>query len=248
LRYNPWLNIEDFYKNYCPNDERVNTQLLTNRISVLNFNRDHYDVVENYVKEKERTLADCKNDPLFTQIPVLSAKRKLDEMLKLKTGKEDGADWRYEDIVSELFSSLLYPHLDFAQSQSRTDSGRHIRDLIFYNNRDVDFLDDIHKEFGNQQLVFEMKNVHRIERDHINQLNRYLQPNIGNFGVLVTRNPLTKEMLQNTVDLWSAHRKCIIVLTDEDVKLMVTVYETHQRAPVEVLKKKFVEFKRACPT
>ena len=95
---------------------------------------------------------DCKNDPLFSQIPVLSAKRKLMELLKLKTGKEDGADWRYEDLSAELLSSLFYPHLDFAQTQSRTDSGRHIRDLIFYNNRDIDFLDEIFTEYKNRQL------------------------------------------------------------------------------------------------
>ena len=248
LRYSPWINYDDYFKNHCPKDELVNPDQHVERVNVLQFNIKNYGIVDSYIREKERTIEDCKNDPLFTQIPVLSAKRKFEEIQKLATGKEDGADWRYEDLVSELFSSLLYPHLDFAQSQSRTDSGRHIRDLIFYNNRDVDFLNDIYNDYGNRQLVFEMKNVKKIERDHINQLNRYLQDNIGNFGVFITRNPLPREMFQNTIDLWSAHRKCIIAITDEDLKLMVNVYETHQRAPVEVLKKKHIEFQRACPT
>ena len=43
----------------------------------LNFNRSHFDVVEAYIEEKERTFADCHNDPLFSQIPIVSAKRKL---------------------------------------------------------------------------------------------------------------------------------------------------------------------------
>lgn len=55
-------------------------------------------------------------------------------------------------------------------------------------------------------------------------------------------------MFSNTIDLWSAQRKCIIALTDSDMKLMVDVYESKQRTPVEVLKKKYIEFRRSCPS
>jgi hypothetical protein len=248
LRFTPWINFEDYFQNYCPRDEIFNPTEPVERIKVLNYNRDNYGIVEGYSKSKDRTADDCKNDPLFSQIPILSAKRKLSELLKLSTGKEDGADMRYEDISAALMSSLFYPHLDFAQTQSRTDSGRHIRDLIFYNNRAVDFLDEIFADYGNRQLVIEMKNVKKIERDHINQLNRYLQNGIGNFGVFLTRNPLPKTMYANTIDLWSSQRKCIIAITDEDLKLMVDVYESKQRSPIEVLKKKYIEFRRSCPS
>jgi len=248
LRFNPWINFEDYFQTYCPRDDIFNPSEPEERVKVLNYNRENYGVVEEYIKYKDRNAEDCKNDPLFSQIPVLSAKRKFNEILKLKTGKEDGADMRYEDLSAALMASLFYPHLDFAQTQSRTDSGRHIRDLIFYNNRDIDFLDEIFTDYGNRQLVIEMKNVKNIERDHINQLNRYLQNGIGNFGVFLTRHPLPKAMYTNTVDLWSSQRKCIIAITDEDLKLMVEVYDSKQRAPIEVLKKKYVEFRRSCPS
>ncbi|WP_199781458.1 hypothetical protein [Cronobacter turicensis] len=248
LRFNPWINFEDYFTSYCPRDEIFNPNEPEEKIKILNFNRDNYGVVDGYVKYKKRTSQDCQNDPLFSQIPVLSAKRKLAELLKLKTGKEDGADMRYEDLSADLLATLFYPHLDFANTQSRTESGRHIRDLIFYNNRDVDFLDEIFNEYDNRQLVIEMKNVKAIDRDHINQLNRYLQSNIGRFGIFLTRNPLPKAMYSNTIDLWSSQRKCIIAITDDDLKLMVDVYESKQRAPIEVLKKKYIEFRRSCPS
>lgn len=248
LRFNPFINFEDYFKSYCPKDEAHNTALQEDRVKVLNYNRENYGVVEEYIKAKQRTQEDCKNDPLFSQIPILSAKRKALELSKLKSGKEDGSDWRYEDICGDLMASLFYPNLDFAQIQSRTDSNRQIRDLIFYNNRDVDFLNDIFLEFGAKQIVFEMKNVNKIERDHINQLNRYLHEGIGNFGVFLTRNPLPKAMFSNTIDLWSSQRKCLISITDEDIKLMVDVFESKQRSPIDVLKKKYLEFRRACPT
>lgn len=248
LRFTPWLNFDDYFKDYCPKDKIFKEGEIEDKVKVLMFNRDNYGAIEEYIKSKVKSAQDCKNDPLFSQIPVLSAKRKLEEILKLPTGKEDGADWRYEDLCSDLLSSMLYPHLDFAQTQSRTESGRHIRDLIFYNNRDIDFLADIHKDYGNSQLVIEMKNVASIDRDHINQLNRYLQSGIGNFGIFLTRKPLSKAMFGNTIDLWSSQRKCIISITDEDLRLMVDVYESKQRNPIDVLKKKYIEFRRSCPS
>lgn len=247
LRFIPWINFEDYFQSYCPRD-KFNPSEPIDRVRVLNYNRDNYGIVEGYIKYKVRTTDDCKNDPLFSQIPILSAKRKLNDLLKLNTGKEDEADMKYEDLCADLLASLFYPHLDFAQTQSRTDSGRHIRDLIFYNNRDIDFLDEIFTDYGNRQLVIEMKNVKKIEREHINQLNRYLQNGIGNFGVFLTRNPLPKTMYANTIDLWSSQRKCIIAITDQDLKLMVDVYESKQRTPIEVLKKKYIEFCRSCPS
>ena len=248
LKFNPWINYENYFQKYCPRDEVFNPNEPVEKVKVLNFNRDNYGVIEEYVKYKEKNASDCHSDPLFSQIPVLSARRKLNEILKLNTGKDNGADMKYEELATQLLASLFYPHLDFAQTQSRTDSGRHIRDLIFYNNRDVDFLDEIFTEYENRQLVFELKNVKKIERDHVNQLNRYLQPNIGRFGVFLTRNPLPKAMESNIVDLWSSQRKCIIAITDEDLRLMVDVYESKQRAPIEVLKKKYIEFRRSCPS
>ena len=64
----------------------------------------------------------------------------------------------------------------------------------------------------------------------------------------MTRNPLSRAMLKNTIDLWSGQRCCIIALTDEDISLMVNVFESKQRFPIDVLKKKYIEFRRLCPS
>ena len=94
----------------------------------------------------------------------------------------------------------------------------------------------------------ELKNVREIERQHINQLNRYMADSLGRFGVLVTRNELTTAMMRNTIDLWSGQRRCIAVLSDNDLEQMVDVYESKQRSPLDVLAKKYVEFRRECPS
>jgi len=245
LRFSPWIDFDDYFANAYLVENPLKPR---ERVAVLNFNRRNYDMVQTYIRRKESRQADCRNDPLFKPIPVLSAKRKFEEIRKLPSGKSDNADKRYEDCVCQLFASLLYPQLDFAAEQSRTDSGTLIRDLIFYNNRSLDFLKDIYDDYGSRQIVMELKNVREVEREHINQLNRYLNEQLGKFGVLITRNPLPKSIQKNTIDLWSGQRRCIIALTDADLDLMVTVFESKQRLPIEVIKRAYVEFTRLCPS
>ncbi|WP_339793300.1 hypothetical protein [uncultured Imperialibacter sp.] len=248
LRYIPWVNYEDFFNNYYIKDVQKEFDGRLNRVQLLDFNRKNYDLVQSYISIKEQNTQDLKNDPLFTQIPVLSAKRKISTVLKLPTGKTDNADRKYEDLVVQTMSSLLYPHLDFAKEQSRIDSGSQIRDLIFYNNRSYNFLQEIYDTYDSKQIVFELKNVKFLEREHINQLNRYLTEQFGRFGILVTRNRPPKNILQNTLDLWSGQRRCIIILDDTDLQLMGEVYESKQRLPIEVIKSKYIEFMRSCPS
>lgn len=247
LRRAPWINYDDYADNFYFK-QIVKDGPPTDRVAVLNFNRHNYDLVQVYIKERERLQADCKNDPLFRPIPVHSATRKLASIRKLPSGKIDNADKHYEDLVVQLMASLLYPQLDFAREQSRTESGVLIRDLIFYNNRTVPFLKDIYDDYGSRQIVMELKNVKEVEREHINQLNRYLNDTFGKFGILVTRNRLTSAMFKNTIDLWAGQRKCIIVLTDEDLSLMGSVFRNRQRLPLEVIQAKYVEFTRSCPS
>ncbi len=245
LRYEPWINFDDYF-GWAQKSGREDVP--SDRVAVLTYNRHYHELVSVYLKERERAQADCKHDPLFQQLPVTSAKRKLKSIKSLPSGKSDNADRKYEDWISQLFASLLYPHLDFAVSQSRTDSNVLIRDLVFYNSRSVDFLKDIHDAYSSRQLVFELKNVKGVEREHINQLNRYLSDQFGRFGVLVTRHPLPGAIFRNTVDLWAGQRRCIVALDDSDLELMVNVFESKQRSPIDVLKKKYVEFTRACPS
>jgi len=247
LRHSPWIGFDDYFKNYIPKDDQHN-KVVWDRVALLNFNRRNYGVVQQYIALKERTAADCAVDPLFSQIPLVSAKRKLAAIQKLPSGKDQNADRKYEDLVVELLANMFYPHLDYADDQVRTDSGAQIRDLIFYMNREADFLSDIFTDYSTRQLVCEIKNVRQIEREHINQLNRYLSDEFGRFGVLVTRNPLPKAMRKNTIDLWSGQRRCIIPITDEDLSVMVDLFEDKRRPPLDVLKRSYLTFKRECPS
>lgn len=247
LRYTPWINYEDYFDNYYIKDIEKKYDGKLNRVELLNFNRHNYDIVNSYINLKEKNIKDCTNDPLFSQIPVISSKRKIKTILNLPTGKTDNADRKYEDLMVQTMASFLYPHLDYATDQSRTISGTQIRDLIFYNNRSNEFLKDIYDLYDCRQIVIELKNVAKIEREHVNQLNRYLADNFGKFGIIFTRNKIPKNIMQNTIDLWSGQRRCILILDDTDLELMSEVYESKQRLPIEIIKRKYIEFIRKCP-
>jgi len=247
LRFVPWISYEEYFEKHCPQDEISHEPENLTRVEVLQYNRDNYGVIAAYVAAKERAFQDAVNDPLFSQIPVRSARGKLAQIKKLPTGKTDGADAKYEAAVGQLLPSLLYPNLDFAKLQARTDSGVSIRDLIFYNTRRTPFLQELHADYGSKQITFEMKNVAAVERTHVDQLNRYMADELGRFGVFVCRTPLTRAIMQRAIDLWSGQRKAIVTLTDTDLEQMVEVFDSKQRDPIEVVAKKYVEFRRACP-
>lgn len=246
LRFSPWINYEDYFQNcFIKSIDGVES---IDKPQVLNYNRKNYDLVQTYLAAIERVQEDCKNDPLFKQIPIMSAERLLSDIIKIETGKSDNADKKYEHNITKLLASLLYPHLDFAQDQSRTINGVNIRDLIFYNNRDYPFLDQVFKEFECRQIIFELKNVKQVDNDNIDQLNRYLSNQFGRFGIIVSRYPILRKVYKNTIDLWSGQRKCILCLNDQDIIMMVDLFETKQRNPIDVINKKFVEFARDCPS
>ena len=108
-------------------------------------------------------------------------------------------------------------------------------------------MSEMKEKYGSRQLVVELKNVEEVTKEHINQLNRYLNPVFGSFGIILTRNRPKKSVMQHTIDLWSGQRKCILIMDDSDLELMVNVYESKQRDPIEVINRKYIDFTRKCP-
>ena len=95
--------------------------------------------------------------------------------------------------------------------------------------------------------MFELKNVNALETEHANQLHRYLHGEFGNVGLLVTRQPAPKSVTRNLVDLHSARRAMILTLDDRDLGLMVDLLEAGRR-PVDVVKRRYIEFTRLLPS
>ena len=126
LRFTPWLNFDEYFAESCPKEKLPSRPASKERVKLLSYNRKNYGAVFDCVTKKERAAGDCKNDPLFGQLPVSSAKASLSAIreLPLPGVLGEGADKTYEREMSRLLASAFYPQLDFAEAQTRTDSGR----------------------------------------------------------------------------------------------------------------------------
>jgi hypothetical protein len=248
LRHLPWINYEDYYRSHfaslvLPHDP-VRKKIAKEQ--VLSFNKANFKEIEGYVKEKEAQGLNCKPDPFFRPLQLQTVKEKYKKLRSLPTGLTDNNDKKFEELLYDILSTLLYPELEFAAKQARTISGAHIRDIIFYNDGKTPFLEDMKQRYNARQIVFELKNVKAIERDHVNQLHRYLDEEFGSFGILATRNPLPKSIQRNIVDLHSSKRVAIIAIDDSDIDLMINLFESNRR-PIEAIKKRFIDFTRQLP-
>ena len=214
---------------------------------MLAYNRAHFDIVRGYVAEREAAAAACAPDPLFTPLRLTTVKKKFAEIKALPTGRDDGADKKFEELVFDVLSSALYPELDLAGQQERTISGAHIRDVIFHNDGKTPFLTDLRDLYGARQLVFELKNVARLRRSmSISSTATSTTRRWAALGVLVARNPPRASVLRNIVDLHSSKRCAILCLDDSDLDLMVSLMDSGRPA-IEALRKKHVEFTRRLP-
>ena len=246
LRHLPWINYPDYYKSYFSRHVLPAKPLKGQvpKSDVLAHNRANYANVERYVHEREQAAALAQPDPLFEPLALSTLTGKIRRLGKLAPGIAGARE--FETIVDDILSTALYPELEFADSQVRTLSGAHLRDLIFYNDGKTTWTKDVRDTYEAKQLVFELKNVKTLETEHVNQLYRYLDSDFGRFGVLVTRNEPPRAVRQNIVDLHSSKRVTIICLTDVDLTLMLRMLEARRR-PIDVIKKKYVEFMRSLP-
>ena len=113
LRHTPWISYDGYFRDHCPQDDIAHEGEKLGRVEVLQYNAVNFGAADEYVRLRERTAADCANDPLFSQIPVLSARRKLATLRRLPTGKTDGADRevRGPDRAASAFAALSLARL-----------------------------------------------------------------------------------------------------------------------------------------
>jgi hypothetical protein len=150
LRRLPWINYGDYYRSaYAPlvlPPGRAGRAVA--KQDVLAYNRAHFDTVRSYVAEREAAADACAPDPLFAPLRLATIKKKVSEIKALSTGRDDGADKKFEELAFDVLSSALYPELDLAGQQERTISGAHIRDIIFHNDAKTPFLTDLRDQYG----------------------------------------------------------------------------------------------------
>src|SRR6266566_2086944 len=88
----------------------------------------------------------------------------------------------FEHIVRVVFNFLFIGELGEGKAQSRTepeDEGVEIRDLIFANNSESAFWQDLKRKYAASEIVVDAKNKDELTRDDLRQLYCYLKPALG---------------------------------------------------------------------
>ncbi|GCE16760.1 hypothetical protein KDK_05600 [Dictyobacter kobayashii] len=89
-------------------------------------------------------------------------------------------------------------------------------------------------------VMFENKNVEKVELEHINQTANYLGARLGMLGFVTTRKQPGDNIIQKIYAIYndtpSIPRKTILILTDEDIKLMIRLKQENNNPATHVQK------------
>jgi hypothetical protein len=247
VRRLPWINYEDFFRTDLTAFLRSRLPGSTKRGPVpkpeaIELTRAQVGLVDTYVKRKERDAQHARPDPppLLAESPD-ECESLVDQVVALPVGRD--AAYSYQRLILQLLNCLFEPELVDGEAQSRTASGVEIRDLVFANNSDLPFLRYLLTNHGNLLVVFECKNVAKLDPDDINQLANYLGDPMGRCGFIVTRQQPHERILAKIRATYSKDhpRKVLLVLTDNDLRVMTAMRRDGSRHPVDHLQRKYRE-------
>lgn len=248
VRRLPWINYDDFLQTDLSAFLRSRLVGERRRYAVrkpqaIEITRSNLAVVDSYVARKEREASQAQPDaPPLLALAGGDCTDLLASVVSLSVGHASA--YRYQRLLLQLLNCLLEPELVDGEDQVRTSTGVEIRDLVYSNNSDQPFFSYLLNTYGNLLVVFECKNVDTLTADDINQLANYLGDPMGRFGILITRNVASERILAKTRATYSKQhpRKAIIILSDEDLKIMVSMKSAGSRHPSAHLQRKYREF------
>jgi hypothetical protein len=180
------------------------------------------------------------------KIPKKSVEMKLIERLNAcPKGKEGWTE--FQDICKAILKHLYVPPLMEPFEQSRTETGLHIRDLIFDIPYSVkNFWAYIRDKFDASALVVECKNYSSpIEGNQIVISSKYLGKNrLGRFGIVFSRFDPAESAVKEVKRLWTEDGKLVLCLANNHLIKMLEL-KGKNKEPEIVIDNAIHEFLRA---
>jgi hypothetical protein len=155
----------------------------------------------------------------------------------------------FEHMVRVVFNFLFRGELGEGKAQSRTepeDEGIEIRDLVFANQAEAGFWNDLKVKYSASEIVVDAKNKDEITRDDLRQLYCYLKPALGFWGFIVCRSaqPPTMNAFNRTLCRNFEQRRGVLILCDDDLRRMVQI-KMHGQSPATYLQECMSTFIRS---
>lgn len=174
----------------------------------------------------------------------------LEEMKNLHETLPKGVEHftEYEHMVRITFNYLFTPPLGEGKHQVRTvpgDDGLEIRDIIAQNRSDDGFWKDIKDRFKADEIVIDAKNKGQITRDDLRQLYCYLKEGLSLWGIIVSRNPSSTNIVAYNRTLFKnfSKQRGVLLLSDRQLKQMVEM-KIRQREPTDYIRNLWSKFIR----
>lgn len=239
VRLLPWINYSDFYSSEAnmllpPRAPRLprypgmsrEKGLAVAKSELVQKLRGNTRVLDQYVTRKEREAAGA--EPLLHDDPEPAELRAAGEqfsarLLQLPHGNADAAE--YQRLVYEILNFLFEPELTGGVLEVATYLGTERRDIIYWNEAEHSFWAYLRDTYQSPLVMFECKNVRRLEVEHVNQVATYLGARLGMLGFIVTRSTpneaVQRKLFSVYNDSMAAPRKIILVFSDEDLRTMI---------------------------
>ena len=251
VRNLPWINYNDYFRTEISAYLRANRRKSKSKTKILSKNqvvsitRAQIERVDQYIKKKEKNASEAQPslDYLDTT-KYIQESQKLQSLLnEIPTGAAHAT--KYQQTVLEILNLLFNPELIDGEMEVRTVEGTERRDILFTNDSDQSFWDYIRNEHSSFLLMFEIKNVPRLEAAHLNQTATYLGDRVGRLGFIVTRNSPSKASQTKAFSIFndSNPRKIILFLSDADLMEMLDM-KCQSQTPMRFIQKAYRKFRQ----
>lgn len=246
VRALPWINYDDFIRgefkaylaarreasrrNTFAKEPHSTVSERSPKEAVVTITRSDIDLVDRYVRSRERAGADAQ--PTFEYLDGDVARQSHDlsaRLAALPTGREAAAD--YQRLVLEILNFLFSPELIDGQPEVRTVDGTERRDIIFTNDSDESFWAFTRSEHSSLLLMFEVKNVGALDAGALNQTGTYLGDRLGTLGFIATRSQPSYAIYRKAYSIWNdsaPKRKAILFLTDAHINELLDLRRKDQ--------------------
>ena len=212
--------------------ERVTKKALRNeygydKLAIVRETLRHPDILDQYRQDARRTSQPLTHD-MFAAIENIEFPR-IRDLLNSVTAIPPGRDHAaaYEDAIERLLSALLFPSLSSPVKQHQIHDGRKRIDITYVNNPVNGFFRWLVQSFSSAHIFVECKNYGKeIGNPEFDQLAGRFSPSRGQVGFLVCRSVEDVDRVRRSCkDTAQDHRGFIIVLTDNDLEVLVDDYQ-----------------------
>jgi hypothetical protein len=248
VRRLPWINYDDFFSNELkaflrpspnkrmpgypgmPKQEKMQIA----KQEVVRLTRGHLALLDQYIKRKEKESSHAGpllgQDQSFANSEYELGERFITQLDSLPIGHATAND--YQRLILKILNYLFEPELTNGELEVKTYLETERRDIIYTNEAETSFWKFVRDTYHSLLVMFENKNVEKVELEHVNQTASYLGVRLGMLGFITTRKPPGDNIMRKTYTIFNdtpgEPRKMILILSDEDIKLMIRLKQKNK--------------------